>query len=142
MPPAKEKDKDKALREHLLALLNGGGAHAGFDKAIEGLPVALRGKRPKARNTRPGKSSSPAAGAVGHSRVQPDSNTVSPDWPVGIWPKTQAPPNSTAWSKSVKAFQAGLKAVCQLVEDPSTKLYARIPHGDGQTVLRFSQRPC
>ena len=29
-----------------------------------------------------------------------------------------------------------LEAVIKLVEDPATDLYVRIPHGDGQTVLR------
>ena len=61
---------------------------------------------------------------------------VSPEWPVGYWPKTPAPPSSTAWNKSVKAFRADLKAMCDLVSDPSTDLYAKIPHGDGQTILR------
>jgi hypothetical protein len=130
-------DKDKALREHLLALLKGGGAHAGFDKAIEGLPVALRGKRPKGAEHSPWE-------ILEHLRLAQwdilefsrDPKHVSPEWPVGYWPKTQAPPNSTAWNKSVKAFKADLNAMCQLVEDPSTKLYARIPHGDGQTILR------
>ena len=26
--------------------------------------------------------------------------------------------------------------MCALVENPSTDLFARIPHGDGQTILR------
>ncbi len=26
--------------------------------------------------------------------------------------------------------------MCALVEDPKTDLFARIPHGDGQTILR------
>jgi hypothetical protein len=137
MPPEKEKDKDKALREHLLYLLNGGGAHASFDKAIEGLPVALRGERPQGAEHSPWE-------ILEHLRLAQwdilefsrDPKHVSPEWPVGYWPKTQAPPNSTAWNKSVKGFQAGLKAMCELVENPTTKLYARIPHGDGQTILR------
>ncbi len=128
---------DKALREHLLALLNGGGAHAGFNAAIEGLPVALRGKRPKGAEHSPWE-------ILDHMRLAQwdilefsrDPEHTSPDWPSGYWPKTQTPPNSTAWSKSVKAFQADLKAMCDLVENPSTNLYAPIPHGQGQTILR------
>ena len=61
---------------------------------------------------------------------------TSPPWPSGYWPKTPAPPSSTAWNKCVKAFQADLKTMCDLVENPSTRVYARIPHGDGQTILR------
>lgn len=61
---------------------------------------------------------------------------VSPPWPSGYWPKTQAPPNNAAWNKSVKAYQADLKSMRQLVSRKSTNLYAPIPHGDGQTILR------
>jgi hypothetical protein len=131
---------DKALREHLLYLLNGGGAHAGFDAAIQGLPAAARGKRPE------GAAHSPWE-IVEHMRIAQwdilefsrDPKHKSPDWPVGYWPKTPAPPNSTAWNNSVKSFKADLKAMCRLVGRKSTDLYARIPHGEGQTILREAQ---
>jgi hypothetical protein len=143
MPTGKSKplndtpSKNDALREHLLYLLNGGGAHAGFNAAVEGLPVALRGKRPKDAEHSPWE-------ILEHMRLAQsdilefsrDPKHASPEWPSGYWPKTQTPPNSTAWNKSVKAFQADLKAMCDLVTDPSTNLYARIPHGSGQTILR------
>src|SRR5438067_5054508 len=124
---------DKGLREHLLYLLKGGGAHADFDRAIEGLPIALRGKRPRSAAHSPWE-------ILEHMRLAQwdilefirDPGHVSPDWPGGYWPKTQAPPNSTAWSKSVKTFRADLDAMCQLVARESTNLYARIPHGEGQ----------
>jgi hypothetical protein len=128
---------EKALREHLLYLLNGGGAHAGFDAAVAGLPFALRGKKPKGAEHSPWE-------ILEHMRLAQsdilefsrDPQHTSPPWPSGYWPKTQAPPNSSAWNKSVKAFHTDLKAMGDLVESPSTKLYARIPHGDGQTILR------
>ena len=47
-----------------------------------------------------------------------------------------AAPDEKAWDKSVRAFRKDLKALCALVEDESTDLYAKIPHGDGQTILR------
>ncbi len=34
------------------------------------------------------------------------------------------------------AFAADLKAMQELVANPATDLFARIPHGDGQTILR------
>ena len=34
------------------------------------------------------------------------------------------------------AFRKDLAAMCALVADPATDLFAPIPHGDGQTVLR------
>ena len=61
---------------------------------------------------------------------------VSPDWPAGHWPKTEAPPDALAWNKSIQDFQADLKAMENLVANPKTDLFARIPWGEGQTILR------
>ena len=60
----------------------------------------------------------------------------SPKWPEGYWPKTEAPPTAAAWIKSVDQFQADLKAMQDLVKNPKTDLFAKIPWGDGQTILR------
>jgi hypothetical protein len=58
------------------------------------------------------------------------------EWPKDYWPETAAPPDPTAWDKSVETFREDLKAMCDLVEDKKTDLFAKIPHGDGQTILR------
>src|SRR5260370_8135430 len=60
----------------------------------------------------------------------------SPESQKGYWPGTLAPPDDKAWEKSVKAFRADLKAMADLAANESTDLFAKIPHGDGQTVLR------
>jgi hypothetical protein len=60
----------------------------------------------------------------------------SPKWPEGYWPKEQASPDATAWNKSVQQFRKDLKAVEDLVANPKTDLFARIPWGEGQTILR------
>jgi uncharacterized damage-inducible protein DinB len=57
-------------------------------------------------------------------------------WPEEYWPKTAAPPDAKAWDRSVRAFQKDLKAMSELVNDEKTDLFAKIPHGDGQTILR------
>jgi DinB superfamily len=128
---------EKALREHLLYLLKGGGAHAGFDAAVEGLPIAVQGKRPAGAEHSPWE-------ILEHMRLAQwdilefsrNPKHTSPEWPGGYWPKTESPPNKTAWGKTVKAFRGDLEAMCQLVSRESTDLFARIPHGDGQTILR------
>ena len=61
---------------------------------------------------------------------------VSPDWPQGYWPRSEAPPSTAAWNASIKRFRKDLKAMQDLVANPKTDLYARIPWGDGQTILR------
>ena len=61
---------------------------------------------------------------------------VSPEWPRGYWPETPEPPNAKAWAKSLKLFAGDLAAMKKLVANPRTNLFARIPHGNGQTILR------
>ena len=128
---------NEALREHLIELINGGHAHAGFDQAVAGMPAALRGKRPKG-------APHSAWELLEHMRIAQrdilefsrNPKHVSPAWPDGSWPKTAAPPSAKAWGESVRKFRADLKAMEELIRDPATDLYARIPHGDGQTILR------
>ena len=42
----KKKSSDKLLREHVVELLNGRGAHAGFDDVAKDMPEKLRGVKP------------------------------------------------------------------------------------------------
>ena len=128
---------DKALREHLDYVLGGGGAHLDFDKAIAGLPPELRGVR--AANT-----PHTAWRLLEHLRIAQwdilefsrNPKHVSPEWPAGYWPEGDAPPDAAAWDRSVAAFKSDLAAMRALVNDPKTDLFARISHGDGQTILR------
>ena len=128
---------DSVLRENLKNLLILGNAHVPFDDAVKGLAPQLRGKRPK-------NAEHSAWELLEHLRIaQSDilefsrnAGHKSPDWPAGYWPKTAAPPDEKAWDKSVRAFRTDLKELCALVMDEATDLYAKIPHGDGQTILR------
>jgi hypothetical protein len=61
---------------------------------------------------------------------------VSPKFPVGYWPATPAPPSDAAWDDSVESYRDALRQFAELAADPSVDLFARIPHGEGQTVLR------
>jgi hypothetical protein len=65
-----------------------------------------------------------------------DAKHVSPDWPAGCWPENPGPPNAGAWEKSLKLFERDLGAMNKLVANPKIDLFARIPHGTGQTILR------
>jgi hypothetical protein len=127
----------KQLREHVLYLLNGGGAHARFDDAIKDMPEDLRGAKVK------GLPHS-AWMLLDHLRLAQwdilefsrNPKHKSPDWPKGYWPKAEAPLSTAAWNRSIQQFRKDLKAMQALVANPKTDLYARIPWGDGQTVLR------
>jgi hypothetical protein len=126
-----------ALRKHLLYLLGGGGAHVDFDSAITGWPARLRGSKPKGLPHT-------AWQLLEHLRIAQwdildfsrNPKHVSPEWPEGYWPSTDAPPSPAAWNNSVSTFQADLKAMMSLVKSPRRDLFARIPHGEGQTILR------
>jgi hypothetical protein len=128
---------DQALREHLLYLLPGGGAHLSFDEAFAGFPPETRGQKPDgAPHT--------AWQLLEHIRIAQwdilefsrNPHHVSPDFPRGYWPTEDAPPDAAAWDRSIEAFRVDLQAMQDLVADPSTDLFAPIPHGDGQTILR------
>ncbi len=127
---------DKALRQHVVNLLRSH-AHLGFDAAIAGLPAKLRGAKPKGLPYT-------AWRLLEHMRIAQwdilefsrNPKHVSPEFPDGYWPASDAPPSAAAWDQSVKAFRTHLAAMQALVEDPSTDLFAPIPHGEGQTILR------
>jgi len=128
---------DQSLRDHLLELMRGGSAHLRFDEAIEGLPADLRGtKHQELPHT--------AWQLLEHLRITQwdildfsrNPDYVHIKWPDDYWPKTAAPPDDAAWDQAVEQFRQDLKAMQDLVADPKTDLYAKIPWGDGQTILR------
>ena len=129
--------KDQGLREHLLCLLGGGGAHLDFDAAVANLPAELRGARAADVPHTPWR-------LVEHMRIAQwdilefsrNSKYVSLAFPEGYWPEGDAPPDAAAWDKSLAGFRTDLQAMQELVANPATDLFARIPHGDGQTILR------
>ena len=135
--PEIQRRADRALRQHLLDLLRGGNAHLNFEEALAALPAQLRGAKP------PGLPYSPWR-LLEHMRIAQwdilefsrNAAHVSPEFPAGYWPETDAPPDDKAWQKSIRKFRADLKAMQDLVEDPATDLFAPIPHGEGQTILR------
>jgi uncharacterized damage-inducible protein DinB len=57
-------------------------------------------------------------------------------WPKDYWPSSAAPPTAAAWDESITAFRREREELKQLAQDPALDLFARIPHGTGQTYLR------
>ena len=128
---------DEALREHLVRILAWEDAHLGFDTAVRGIPVRLRGKRPP-------KLPYSAWQLVEHLRItQADildfcrnPNYQELKWPQDYWPRSAAPSSSRAWTESLHQFRKDREALQQLAADTTIDLAARIPHGSGQTYLR------
>jgi hypothetical protein len=127
----------QSLRQHVVNLLAGKGAHADFDTAIKDLPAAARGKRPEGAEHSPWE-------VLEHLRIAQwdilefsvNRDHTSPEWPSGYWPKSLAPESAVEWSQSVEHFRRDLKRMSALVSSEDTDLFGKIPHGDGQTILR------
>ena len=125
------------LRDHVSKLLAWEDAHVGFDKAVDGIPVDVRGKRPSGTPHSPWE-------LLEHLRItQHDilEFCVNPKyeemkWPADYWPSSSAPPTPSAWDASIDQYRADRKALQDLALDARIDLAARIPHGSGQTYLR------
>ena len=131
-------DNDRALREHLLYLLRGGGAHVDFESVAADFPVDLVNRKVEHVPYTPWQ-------VLEHMRIAQwdilefsrKADHVSPPWPEGYWPANDLPGDAgDAWQRSVEAFRSDLKEMEALVADPSTDLFAPIAHGQGQTILR------
>ena len=128
---------DSALRRQLAGFLSEAHAHADFDTAIKAFPAKLRGKKPAG-------SPHTAWQLLEHMRIAQwdilefsrDARHVSPKWPEGYWPDSAEPPSDAAWNASVRRFRADRKVMQKLIADPKRDLFARIPQGDDQTLLR------
>lgn len=125
------------LRQHLANLLTKAEAHVDLAGTLKDFPRELRGKKPEGSPHTPWQ-------LLEHIRIaqwdilefSKDARHKSPKWPDDYWPKTEAPPDNKAWDRSVLQIMADLKAMTNLVSDPKRDLFAPIPHGDGQTLLR------
>lgn len=128
---------DSALRQQLVELLDGENAHLNFDHVIADWPAALRGSKPAGAPHTPWQ-------LLEHLRIcqwdildfcrNPQYKEL--EFPAGYWPQTPAPPAPTAWDEALAGFRSDLAAMKKMVADPATDLFAPIPHGQGQTILR------
>ena len=129
--------KEDPLRSHILKVLDWHDAHVNFDAAVEGIPAQHYGTQPKGLPYSPWQ-------LIEHIRLSQydifdfcrNPDYAEQDWPDDYWPKGAAPPSKDAWEQSITAFHADLEALRSFMADPKLDLFARIPHGSGQTYLR------
>ncbi len=130
-------DRDVALRDYLSRLLSWGEAHMTFDSAVAEFP-------PDQMNARPPNVPYTPWQLLEHMRITQwdilgfirDRRHMSPEWPEGYWPAKEEQAGEARWRETIQAFREDLAALQALASDPTTDLYAPIPHGDGQTTLR------
>ena len=129
---------DKALRAQLADFLDWKNAHVGLDDAVKGIPPKLRGAVPAG-------FAHSVWQIVEHVRIaqhdildfcQNPQYKHTMKWPDDYWPKTPGPKDAAAWTRALAAVRRDRKAMQQVAADPSIDLFAKIPHGDGQTYLR------
>ena len=125
------------LREQLARLLEWKEAHAGFDRAVDGVPFDRQG-------TVPAGFDHSAWQLLEHIRLAQEdildfcvnADYQEKPWPDAYWPRDPHPPDATAWERSVAACRAERARMQALARDPDIDLFAKIPHGSGQTYIR------
>ena len=114
------------LITQLLALLNGGQAHATFDQAIKDFPAEDRGKVPD-------NLPYSAWQILEHLRIAqkdildfcapPTGGYQHLAWPEAYWPKTAEPPTPQAWDQTISAIRADQAKFEALLTKPGADLY-------------------
>jgi uncharacterized damage-inducible protein DinB len=128
---------DQALRAHVASLIRWEDAHAGLDQIVDGVPADKWG-----------------AAAPGipytlwqlleHLRLTQNDilefcrnpGYTQPRWPEDYWPKESDQPAADGVAGSLAAYRQDREALAALALDTKVDLFARIPHGTGQTYLR------
>ena len=130
-----ERDHDADMREHLLELLQGESAHISLESVLNDFPL-------EHINTRPTGPPHTAWQLLEHIRIAQwdildfcrNANYQEMKWPDDYWPTGEG--TVEAWQGSVKQLFDDVQAMRDLVSDKNTDLFAKIPHGNGQTILR------
>ena len=128
---------ETALGTQLQDLLDWKQAHVGFDDAVKGVPPKLRGAVPAGFEHSVWQ-------LVEHLRIaQHDILDFSRNprykakkWPDDYWPSSPAPSSLAAWTGSLASYRRDRRAMQRFAADARIDLFAKIPHGSGQTYLR------
>jgi hypothetical protein len=135
--PRNEMPDSEILREELLALIDGHGAHMPFDVAVADFPDDAINRLP------PNVPYTPWH-VLEHIRItQADllayirsREYLAPTWPEEYWPARDATATREQFALTVEGFRSDRAALHELVADPATDLLSAIPHTPGHTILR------
>jgi len=126
-----------AVRQQMARLLTWHDAHPTFEDAVAGIPVRLRGRKPRGLPYSPWQ-------LVEHMRItQADilefcvsRRYKEKEWPKDYWPVSAAPPSARAWNATIAAFKRDRRKLERLALDARRDPLAKVPAGTGQTFLR------
>jgi hypothetical protein len=130
------KKTDTVLRDELIALINGGNAHMGFEDAITGFPI-------KTINDKPPHVNYTFWHLLEHMRRAQydilefirDPDYVSPDYSE-FWPAPDMNATAAQWEKTISAIRSDLKRVIKIATTPETDFFSPIPHAKDNTIFR------
>jgi hypothetical protein len=135
----KSASEPEELRKQLVALLDGGQAHATFEDAVKDFPAELRGVVPDGLPYS-------AWQLLEHMRIAqrdilnfsapPTGGYHGLKWPDAYWPKETVPPSKDAWDRSVEAIEADREKFKKLILKPEADLAKPFLWGEGQNLLR------
>lgn len=130
-------DKDNLLRNELVNYLEHPHTHGTLPDAVKNFPEKLMNEKPP---------NIPYSfwQLLEHIRVSqfdmvdfirnPDYKEMK--WPADYWPDDKQKATKKMWDDAVKKYEDDIQALKKIIEDPKTDLFAPIPHGTGQTILR------
>jgi DNA polymerase elongation subunit (family B) len=128
---------DQPLRDELCFQLERGNAHMPFEEAVANYPM-------EQINTPFTNGSYTAWHLLEHLRltqwdildfIRNPSYQVR-EWPREYWPAREQQATPDDWRRTIQSFRDDQQALRGIVMDPATDLWARIPHGTGQTIAR------
>lgn len=129
---------DAHVREQLVNALSKRQAHMLFDDAVKDFPV-------EHYNTHPANTPYSFWHLLEHIRItQWDilDYIQNPDYqyrefPDEYWSPRDAETDDAGWHKTINEFHSDLQSLIDIVNAPTTDLYAQIPHAQlGHTILR------
>jgi hypothetical protein len=130
-------DDQAALREELVFHLIKGHAHMPLEEAVAEFPLD------QINEVFPNGTYS-AWALLEHIRISQwdildfmrNKDYVYIEWPKDYWPEPGTMATPEQWRACIDGFLADRQALVDIVRDPATDLYARIPWGEGQTIMR------
>jgi len=135
--PGDEMVATDILREQLLELIDGHGAHMPFDAAVMDFPDDAINRRPTNGLYTPWH-------LLEHIRMAQwdildyiqNRAYLAPNWPEEYWPAHDATATPEQFAQTITAFRADRTALHELLADRTTDLIATIPGTPGHTILR------
>jgi hypothetical protein len=126
---------EEEVRKFLISLLEGE-THMSFEDAVKDYPI-------KEINTFPPNGIYSPWQLLEHIRINQNDILdfiINPDyqqknWPDDYWPARDKMANKEGWNRTVKSIKNDTKKIIDIVNNPKTNLWKRIPWGSGQNIF-------